>query len=100
MTGQRGAGSERSALVHKELIAICIFDCSCCEDVIELLLLIPILCLIVSGPLIIEHFDDGFEIAMGYMVDLHLAFALEFQGLKNCEELLPGFGNAFDSMLE
>jgi hypothetical protein len=97
---RRGASSELPVHARKELAIICFFDCACCKDIVELLLLILVLFLIVSGTLLIEHFDNGLEVAMGYVVDLHLAFALELQGLKLLEKLFLTFSDCLDSMFE
>ena len=71
-----------------------------CEDVVEALLISPILFLIVRFALFVEHFDDGFEFAMGSLVYLHPAFALEFQNLKAIKKRLPRFSNRLDSVQE
>ena len=52
------------------------------EDVVESFLLGPILLLIVSFALIVEHIQNGFEIAMGSVVNLHLPLAIELQRVK------------------
>ena len=70
------------------------------EDVVEAFLFSPILFLIVSFSLLIEHFDDRLEVAMGSLVYLQLAFALEFQDLKTLEMHLLCFHDCLDSLQE
>lgn len=87
-------------LGRRELVVPCFLDGTRRKDVVELFLLDSILFLIVSRALLVEHFDDSFEIAMGCVIDLHLAFALQFQRLQLNEELFLIFSNRLDCMFE
>jgi hypothetical protein len=90
----------RGALANIELAIIRFSYSARCKDVVELFLLNPIRFLIVSSALLVVHFDDRFEVAMGCVIGLHLEFALEFQRLKLNKELSPSFSNHLDSMFE
>lgn len=70
------------------------------EDIVETFLFSPIQLLIVGLSLLIEHLDNRFEVAMGSVVYLHLAFALEFEDLKTVEMRLLRFHNCLDSLQE
>jgi hypothetical protein len=93
---------------HDQLRSVALTESNCIlvslaasgEDVVEIFLLGSILFLIVSFSLIIEHFDNRFEIAMGSLVYLHLAFAIELQRVKAMEKRPLRFSDCLHSIQE